>query len=67
MAMSMTNWIISMMSPLSISIQMALLAWETYVYIAKASKIDNKQKLNKQSEIKSKHYTDNILWLYTVF
>jgi hypothetical protein len=46
---------------------MALLAWETYVYIAKASKIDNKQKLNKQSEIKSKHYTDNILWLYTVF
>ena len=26
------------------SIQQALLAWETYVYIAKASEIDNKQK-----------------------
>jgi hypothetical protein len=30
------------------SIQGALLAWETYVYIAKASGEDNIQKLNKQ-------------------
>ena len=32
----------------SIKFKRALLAWETYVYIAKASEIDNKQKWNKQ-------------------
>ena len=32
------------------SIQRALLAWQTHVYIAKASEIDNKQKWNKQNE-----------------
>ena len=31
----------------SISIQRALLAWETHVNIAKASEIDNRLKLNK--------------------
>jgi hypothetical protein len=31
------------------SIQKALLAGETYVYIAKASELDNKQTWNKQS------------------
>uniref|UniRef100_A0AAZ3PXY4 Uncharacterized protein n=1 Tax=Oncorhynchus tshawytscha TaxID=74940 RepID=A0AAZ3PXY4_ONCTS len=53
-----------------------LLAWETNGNIAKASKIDNKQKLNKQSKINRKHYTHRIfkgietfqmsLWLCTV-
>jgi hypothetical protein len=40
----------------SISISGALLAWETYVYIAKASETDNKYK----SEINNKKCTLNI-------
>ena len=39
------------------SIQRALLAWETYDYIAKASEIDHKQKGNKQSKMNSEHDT----------
>jgi hypothetical protein len=39
------------------SIQGALLAWETYVNIAKASEVDNIQKWNKPKNINSKHYT----------
>ena len=36
-----------------ISIEGALLEWETYVYIVKASEIDNKQKWIKQYKINS--------------
>ena len=41
----------------SISISGALLTWETYVNIAKASEIDIKQKWNKQYKCNSKNDT----------
>ena len=34
--------------PIYYSIQVALVEWETYVNIAKASEVDNVQKWNKQ-------------------
>ena len=40
---------LSLSRSLSLSIQGALLTWETYVYIAKASEMD-KQKWNKQQK-----------------
>ena len=33
------------------------MAWDTYVYNAKASEIDNKQKWKNQEKMYSKHYT----------
>ena len=47
-----------MLSPSLNSIQGALLAWETYDNIAKASELDNKQHFKKPVKMYSKHYKE---------